>query len=93
MIAEECHQMSDSIQKRNGARASEDEADAARPSRQLDDTQWDWLRRAAKGDSLRFVSIDITNALVAAGYVERGVAGTFKMTLLGKRVLELDQEP
>ena len=49
--------------------------------------QLDALRRCAKGISLRFEASPIVNALVAGGYVEKGVAGVVTVTAKGEEYL------
>lgn len=45
------------------------------------------LCRCARGVSLRFEATEIVDALVAAGYAERGVAGVVKVTVKGRQYL------
>jgi len=45
------------------------------------------LSRCARGISLRFESWEIVDALVAGGFVEKGVAGVVTMTANGQEYL------
>ena len=54
---------------------------------ELTGEQLEWLRRAASGGSLRFVSLEIVEALVAVGSVVYGVAGTLQVTAEGRQFL------
>jgi len=49
--------------------------------------QLEALSRCARGISLRFESWEIVDALVAAGFVERGVAGVVTVTPVGHEYL------
>jgi hypothetical protein len=53
----------------------------------LTSAQLEALRRCAKGISLRFEDRKIVDALIAAGYVERGVAGVVTVTAKGREHL------
>lgn len=45
------------------------------------------LSRCAQGISIRFESSEIVNALIAGGYVKRGVAGVITVTGEGEQYL------
>ena len=49
--------------------------------------QLDCLRRCARGISLRFESLEIVDALVARGYVQKNVAGVVTVTDEGQKYL------
>ena len=53
----------------------------------LTSEQLEALRRCAKGISLRFDDRKIVDALIAAGYVERGIAGVVTLTPKGREYL------
>ena len=53
----------------------------------LTSEQLEALRRCAKGISLRFDDRKIVDALIAAGYVERGIAGVVTITPKGREYL------
>jgi hypothetical protein len=63
--------------------------DAERRSRAivLTDEQLDRLRACAKGISLRFDSAQVVNALIAAGFVKRNIAGVVTVTSKGHEYL------
>ena len=46
--------------------------------------QLDCLRRCANGNSLRFESLEIVDALVAGGYIQKNVAGVATVTAKGQ---------
>ncbi len=49
--------------------------------------QLDCLRRCANGNSLRFESLEIVDALVAGGYIQKNVAGVATVTAKGQHYL------
>ncbi len=49
--------------------------------------QLDCLRRCARGISLRFEAVEIVDALVARGYVQKNVAGVVTVTDTGQQYL------
>ena len=53
----------------------------------LTSEQLEALRRCAKGISLRFEDRKIVDALIAGGYVERGIAGVVTITPKGQEYL------
>ena len=55
---------------------------------QLTGTQFDALKRCAKGISLRFEAAEIVDPLVAAGYAKRGAAGVITVTAEGHQYLQ-----
>jgi hypothetical protein len=59
----------------------------ARSHVRLTDEQLAALRACADGISLRFEKPEIVNALLAAGYVSRNVAGVIRVTQHGKEYL------
>ena len=53
----------------------------------LNGEQHECLRRGAKGISLRFERSELVDALLAAGYVEQGLAGVVTVTPAGHEYL------
>jgi predicted metal-binding protein len=49
--------------------------------------QFECLSRCARGISVRFERQEIIDALIAGGYVEKGVAGVITMTARGQGYL------
>ncbi len=53
----------------------------------LTNEQLDCLSRCANGDTLRFEAQEIVDAIVAAGYAWKGVAGVVTVTVEGQQYL------
>jgi len=53
----------------------------------LTEEQVEYLRRCARGISLRFDRLEIVDALVDGGYAEIGVAGVVRVTAKGQEYL------
>jgi hypothetical protein len=53
----------------------------------LNGEQLECLSRCARGISVRFERLEIVDALVAAGYAEKGVAGVVTVTVKGRQFL------
>ena len=53
----------------------------------LTSDQLEALSRCARGISIRFESWEIVDALIAGGYVEKGVAGVVTVTATGQEYL------
>jgi hypothetical protein len=58
---------------------------------QLTGEQLECLSRCARGISLRFERLEIVDALAAAGYAEKGVAGVVTVTVKGQQYLRTYQ--
>ena len=50
--------------------------------------QLDYLSRCAKGNTLRFEAQELVDAIVAAGYAEKGAGGIVTVTAKGQEYLE-----
>lgn len=53
----------------------------------LTNEQLNCLSRCANGDTLRFEAQEIVDAIVAAGYARKGVAGVVTVTVKGQEYL------